>query len=427
MEPGQTSDGQPNQPSDGSAPLPVPGQSISPTPTSTPYQAPEIPSQAYDPSPQTTDQGASQADMQYPQPDPMSQQQQPMTPVSSAPNSSGGMGKKLLVLLLIVVILAAVGVGAYLTLYKKKAQNTLSTSTGSAASHSYATTEDAALAALRTNGSSLTESSLAAIKGTDLFYAVFRNAAEQPTVTTTTTSYWTPQLNGTPIVGASSHIAFVTQGGYDYKSGQFSFQSNLGGDVNKCVNGVEYTAFTDQPTTPWAKGAVGSDDCQAANTTATINDGINTGGLATTQAQNFVDAIRNIQGLVDVTKTSLVTEQGKPYVRFDITVDAHKDCYVHSVPSGVGCFGVAFNSLKLPKSWPYTAESSIVSGAQIAYFVDPVTQLPVYMQIAYTPVTATQGNWSNQQIEYSFAPLQTFQLTTGAIDPPQMSWSVIQL
>jgi hypothetical protein len=404
MEPGQMPNDPFNQQGNGATPLP--GQSVSPT---TPYQS--APQQPYTP-PQPQTQQPNQYAQQMPTMPPQQQFAAYQTP---APKKS----KRLLIIIIAIVLLAVIAGGAMLLLNKKKPQSSATNTGSTGSSNSYASGENSALAALKQNGSSL-----ASINAADLFYAAFRNAAEQPIVTTMTNNYWTPQLNGAPIKSSSSNIDFVSQAGYDYKKNQFAFQANLSGDIERCVDGVEYNASTDGLLS-WTKSGLNG-DCQPATTTATINDGLNTGGLSTTQAQTFVDAIRNIQGLVNVTKASSVTVQGKSYVRLDVTVNAKTDCYTNSVPSGIGCFGVAFGYLKLPKTWPYVTQASIVSGAQIAYFVDPTTQLPVYAQLAFTPVTATQGFWSNQQVEYSFGPLPTPQ-ASGPVTGISLTWPIAQL
>lgn len=431
MEPGQIPNdpNAQNAPATPPSPTPTPGQSFQPTSyqsgeSEQPYNAPQQPIQPMQVTPMPQ-QPIGQY-IQSPAPGTVQDPAATMPGIVMAGSKKSSKGP--LIALLIVFILALVVGGAFYLFDKKKpqTQNNSSTSTNGV-THSYATSENTALASLKSGGASLTSADLGAINKTDLFYAVFRNASEQQTVTTTYNSYWTPQLNGAPIVSSSSHMAFVTQGGYDYKNNQFSFQANLDGSVEKCVNGVEYLAYTDDTSLPWAKDESGNSDCQLSSTTDILNDGLNTGGLSTAQGQNFVDAIRDISGLINVTNASLVTQQGKPYVRIDATVNAKTDCYAGSVPSGVGCFGVAFNYLKLPKSWPDQTDATVVSGATLSYFVDPTTQLPAYMQIAYTPVSATQGNWQNQQIEYSFAPLSTFQLTNGNLNPPTVTWPVAQL
>ncbi len=417
MEPGQAPNSPFNQQSGDPTPLPTPGQSITPTPT--PYQAvPEQPSTA---APQPASPMAQQAAPQLFPSNPVVGQQ-PNSAVPMVPASSPKKGKNLVIAVVVVVLVAAGAVGVLLLLNKKKPQS----STGSTGTtQSYASGENTALTALQHDGGSLSASSLASINATDLFYSVFRNASEQPTVTTTTNFYWTPQVNGTPIKSSSSDATLVTQAGYNYKNAQFTFQANLDGDLERCVNGVEYDASTDG-SLPWTKDEL-SIDCQIANTTATINDGLNTGGLSAAQGQKFVDAIRNIKGLLTVTKSGLVTEQGAPYIRLDVSVDAKTDCYPNSVPSGIGCFGTAFRGLNLPESWPYVTQASIASGAKLAYFVSPKTQLPAYMQVAFTPVTASEGNWSNQQIEYNFGQLPAIQVADGDLNALALSWPVIQL
>ena len=431
MEPEQTQNNQPNQQGDGPAPMPTPGQSIAPSQppaeSTAPYQT-SVSQPSYD-SVQSTNPIPQQPNAaQYFQPD-QTAVPQPASPIMSTP-SGLGMGKKLLIIAFVLVILAAVGAGAYLVFHKKKSQlpsSSSTTGTSSVVTQSYATAENTALAALKKDGSSLSSSSLASINATDLFYAVFRNAAEQPIVTTTTNSYYTTSLDSTTALPDNGvTISDINQAGSDYKSGQFSYQSSGSGLAEKCVNGVDYDISTLMADT-WTKNTADNDNCQVANTTATINDGLNTGGLSTSQAQQFVDVIRDIKGLITVSSASLVTAQGQHYIQFNVSVNAKTDCYANSVPSGIGCFQYAFESLKLPKSWPYTLQATIVSGAQFAYIVDPTLQLPAYTQIAYTPVTASQGNWQNQQIEYAFGPLPTFQLNNSVPDPISMSWPVVQL
>jgi hypothetical protein len=274
MEPGQTPNDQTSPSGDGSTPIPGPGQSITPSPNSTPtsmsyesapesvQQAPIPPQpQPYNTSAQPVNPtSAQQPASQYFQSDPATMQQ----PASVTPTavSRAGKGKKLLVLLVIILVLTAVGVGAYLVLTKKKTSTSSSTGTTSVVTQSYAGAENAALAALKRDGSSLTSSSLASINATDLFYAVFRNAAEQPIVTTTTNNYYTAEINSTTALPDNGvTISDVNQAGYDYKSGQFSYQSSGSGLADKCVNGVDYDISTDMADS-WTKNTADDDDDQ---------------------------------------------------------------------------------------------------------------------------------------------------------------------
>jgi len=291
---------------------------------------------------------------------------------------------------------------------------------------SYVTSENTALNALKEKSTTLTSASLAAINTTDLFYSVFRNAAEQSTVVTTKNFYETTSLNSAPLSSSESNVDGLTQAGYNYANGQFSFQDYDNSIIDYCINGTDYDYSTDAPSVGWQQSPTGNGDCQVANTDTTINDGLNTGGLTTAQAQKYVDELRNMQNLITVTDANLVSVQGKNYIRFDVTVNTNTSC--SETYSAMGCFNQAYNTLGLPSSWPFDNASSIASGASFAYYVDPTTQLPVYTQIAYTPVSGSSNNWTNQQIEYSFGTLPTFSIANSTnVIPITITWPITTL
>jgi hypothetical protein len=320
--PRQTSDQSSEQPMSGSTPPVAPpppqpiggGENLSQPQDTSNYQSPSqliSPIQSTAGQPQPTDSGSM--------------------PVMKR----GGMGKWLLLLVIIVVV---IGVIFVIMSMLKKGNTSPSAATGS----SYQSAETAQLNTLSQKGGSLSASDVASLNATDLFYAVFRRAAEQQSFTTEQDFYETQNENDVP-----STTGEVVQLGYNYKTKAYAYQDSKGGasnfTLNRCIGSKDYAyQVIGSSVFPWTHAPTSDTNCSPTTVAAIVNDGLNTGGLTDTQAQTFVDAIRNTKGLVTVKKASLASQQGKNYLRFDVTIN---QLGTGSNMQGIGYVEKAFASL----------------------------------------------------------------------------------
>ena len=342
----------------------------------------------------------------------------PLPPnMGNEPGKRGGMIKWII---LVVVVLALAG-GLILLLHRSK-KSGASTSTSS-----HQTAESSQLSLLSSKANGLTQSTLSSFNPTDLFFAVYRNAAEQPVATSLINFYQTANLNDQPLPGKVA----LHQTGFDYRSKQLAYEDSTvysgtgDSEFDRCSNGSLYFYASLFPEDGWKQqtGPAANDDCLPSDNLY-INDQLNTGGLTAAQAQKFVDALRGFQGLITVNKLSLAPVQGKTYLRFDVTIHQLND---GSTSGGVLFFAKAFGATGLDSTkWPYNLGAALVSGVHMAYFVDPSTQLPAYSQIAYTPSTSS-APWDNDQVLYSFGSLPTVTLSTSNIQPLSMPWPIATL
>ncbi|HJP96460.1 MAG TPA: hypothetical protein VJ843_03740 [Candidatus Saccharimonadales bacterium] len=260
-----------------------------------------------------------------------------------------------------------------------------------------------AIAALA-NGT-ITNDQVNGLDKTATFYTIFKKAAMQQIVQTKWDEYYTAQKDGQR---GDQYTLYDTA--IDYTSKKFSYNensySNLGLFLTRCIGDKQYNYNATKIATgaSW-DAASDSTDCELPTVAMHLNDGVNTGGLSETQANTFLSKLKGY-GVVKVNNLTLVTNQGKQYIKIDLDITPQK--------SGSDYFGMqnlmnAFLATGLNASkQPYTFFGSGTEGAHIAYYFDPVSQLPVYSVAESTPgltgagTEQTTTSYSHRYIEYSF-------------------------
>lgn len=319
---------------------------------------------------------------------------------------------------LAVIILAALAFGWH-TLAPKlmKAKNT--------------SAENKQLNSLVQAGNSLTDASLAKLDKTDLFFGVFKHASEQQVVATKLGYYFT---NKPHQYGGQSTATDTTM---NYATKQFSYDSDIymgdsmAPDKTRCIDSQPYHFTSGFSSSRWEQSDSDSTACsfQSVGDFST-NDGINTGGLTSTQADTFVAAIRQVKGLVKVNSATVATHNSKNYIKFDVTITPVKltDGYY-----GMQNFMWAFKDTGLdPAKQPYSYLGSADAGMRLTYYVDPTTQLPAYAQLDTTGQVGTDGKvksdaiYDYRHVEYTFGG-QVPTLTLNDHNPIQFSWPTDKL
>ncbi|MGF7228450.1 MAG: hypothetical protein ACQR33_00505 [Candidatus Saccharibacteria bacterium] len=279
-------------------------------------------------------------------------------------------------------------------------------------------------------GSTLTNASLAKLNKTDLFFGVFKHAAEQKVVTTKNAYYFSSKPHDYQTAGDMDVTSM------DYGTKQYSYDSTqanadgFGPTFNRCIGAQQYYFDGFYPDLGWQKSD-DSRDCSLESVgTFHANDGLNTGGLTSTQADTFVSSLRLVKNLVKVNSATLATHDGKQYIRFDVTINA--------VKMGDGYYGMqnfmwSFKDTGLdPSTQPYSYLGAVSDGAHLAYYVDPSTQLPAYTQLNTTGQIESNGKvWSQatydyRHVEYSFGG-QVPTLDLNSTNPITLSWPTDKL
>ena len=303
------------------------------------------------------------------------------------------------IIVAVAVILPAIGIGIYLTSSfmqdskNKKVieqQEKLNYNTEALQALSKAPLTDAAVSKLDKNAT---------------FYTAFKQAATKPVVQTKSSIYYAAGEND-----PRSDQYAVYDTAIDYRSKKYSYgensYSNLGLYQIRCIGDKQYNYNDSKLTTsPSWQPASDSTDCKLSTVTMYLNDGFNTGGLTSDQADNFIRKIQRY-GMVKVNSASMATNKDKQYIKLDVNVTPQKQ---GSIYMGMQLFMNAFQATGLnAEKHPYTFFGAGGEGAHIEYYIDAATQLPVYAKVNTTASYGSNGkpqlttNWSHRAIEYTF-------------------------
>lgn len=311
--------------------------------------------------------------------------------------------KQRLVLWIVVallVILPAIGIGLYLYSSLSKDSNNQK----AAQQLEKLTYNNAALTELAKKP--LTAEGVAKLDKKATFFTAFKKAATTQTVQTKWDVFYTPQQGDER---GDQYTMYDTT--VDYKSKKYSYAentySNLGVYQTRCIEDRQYN-FNDSKltTSPAWQPASDSTDCKFNTVTMHMNDGMNTGGLTGSQADTF---IRKIQGynMVDVKSVSVAEQAEKQYIKVDAEVIPRKQS--DGIYWGMQLFMNAFQNIGVDaEKHPYTFFGNGREGAQISYYIDPSTQLPVYAVMKSTPPLGKDGkpeavqSWNHRYIEYAY-------------------------
>lgn len=269
--------------------------------------------------------------------------------------------------------------------------------------------------ALASSGS-LSESDIQSLDKTNAFWAYFKNAAQQSTITTTKEYYFSDGPNVPPLSRT------FKQTGFDYASKKMVQaidmpDSDLADRVKyRCFDGKEYVRTSIR--SDWhEQEAEDKTYCRFGSESISVNDGINTGGLTADQSEKMIQTLRRQEGLVTVDKLKLTEKQGKQYLRFEVTL--------HPLPTneeniymGNQWWMWAFKETGMdPETHPFAYIGAGGNGSKITYIVDPSTQLPVYSEIGTTPLKDTQGkdkpgdSYSFYRTQYAFGSMPDVAIT----------------
>ena len=264
------------------------------------------------------------------------------------------------------------------------------------------------LEALQTLGANpaLAEADVAKLNKTDTFYTVLKQAAQKQIVQTKWDVFYTAQKDEPR---GDKYTMYDTA--IDYASKKYTYDentySNLGIFQTRCIDKKQYNFnATSLTTSPSWQPASDSTNCDLNVATMHLNDGLNTGGLTSEQADTFIRKIRG-QGMLEVNNVSLATNKDKKYLKVDATITPKaqgKDLY-----AGMQLLMNAFQATGLDADkHPYTYFGAGGEGATIQYYVDLSTQLPVYAVMSSIPAFDKSGkpqvstSWSHRYIEYAF-------------------------
>ncbi len=254
----------------------------------------------------------------------------------------------------------------------------------------------------------ITAANLTGIDKSGAFMSVFKTASQQQNVQTTWDVYTTAKA-----VSGRPDQYNLYRSTIDYHSKKFNFEENSH-DTNslyqtRCVDGKEYIydakgLFSAAPA--W-QAASDSTACNFTSAKSHFNDGLNTGGLSGTQAAAFIHGLL-VSKTINVNDMSLVSQKGKQYIRFDVTITPHKQS--NKEYQGLQAFLTAFGATgQNATSYPYNFYGQGNQGVHLLYYVDPTTQLPVYAQMTSTPTVDSKTGkqqkttaYTHRFIEYAF-------------------------
>lgn len=255
-------------------------------------------------------------------------------------------------------------------------------------------------------GKAPTADNVKALDKTTSFYTVFKNTAAQSVVQTKWNVYYTEKQDDPR---ADQYTMYDTT--INYKTKQFAYTentaSNLGVYQTRCLDQKQYNYNDSKLTTaPTWQLASDSTDCQFSVAALHFNDGVNTGGLNSNQADDFIRKIKSGADL-KVNSLALETYKEKPYLKFEVTVTPKQQA--DGTYIGMQAFMNAFQATGLdPKAYPYNYFGAGGEGMKMTYYVDPVTQLPVHAVIDSTAAFNAAGQpvepkaWTHRFIEYVF-------------------------
>lgn len=318
--------------------------------------------------------------------------------------------KRILIILLAVFVLTGIAIAVYMYLPKLRSSQATSG-------------ENSQLKNLAKSGSSLSSTELAKLDKTNLFYGVFKHAAQQQVVHTKRAIYFSDKANDyTP-----ADTIYDTY--FDYASKKYSFDSDSVGqglpDKHRCIGEQEYYILRDFNST-W-QTSDSSTSCSFKSVgNYNANDGLNAAGLTAAQADVFAASIRKRTGLLTVNSAELKKHNNKNYVMFDVTITPIK--LSDGMYWGLQNFMWSFKATGLdPEKQPYTYAGAGGDGLRFHYYVDPATQLPVYGQFDTTSVLDKNGKPTNASsfdyvhVEYSYGG-SVPTLTLNDTDAIKLDW-----
>lgn len=326
-----------------------------------------------------------------------------LPPLAAPETLSKPAKKQRLVLWAIVaalVILPAIGIGVYFLTSLSSDSNKQATNQ-QLEKVSYNKDAIAALAK-----QPLTQEAVDKLDKESTFYTVFKAAAVQPTVQTKWDVYYTDKEDSKR---GDQYTLYDTT--IDYKSKKYSYAentySNLGVYQTRCIGDKQYNYNDSKLTTsPAWQPAGDSTDCKLNTVTMHTSDGVNAGGLSSSQADTFIRKIKGYN-IVKVTGLSVATNQDKQYIKVDAEVIPQKQS--DNIRWGMQLLMNAFQATGVDsEKHPYTFFGAGREGAKISYYIDAATQLPAYAVMHGTAPLNADGkpelvqSYSHRYIEYAY-------------------------
>lgn len=164
---------------------------------------------------------------------------------------------------------------------------------------------------------------------------------------------------------------------------------------------LEWTTWCQDKSAMWFYSGPGhwsqtADKCPEGPYAAWLNDGLGVGGLTKDQADVFVKQLGDYKGLITARGKSMVTRNGKEYLRLVIKVTPHS--YGGTSPAGADMYMDALKWTEIDlEAQPYFLLPDAAAAMDIVRYVDPETMLPVYSE-----TVEKSDDWHLHRVEYSF-------------------------
>lgn len=251
-----------------------------------------------------------------------------------------------------------------------------------------------------------------------MFFAYFKNAAMQTKITTTKS-----------LVTQGADRNDYSRVGYDYETKEFTqsldwVRPETGKIIERtrCVKGREHFLTVRK----WDVMPEGQHTrrCDPNVHSEKLNDGLNTGGLTSKQADVFVQTLRDTPGLIDVTALKLVEHKGKQYLHFSVDLNAVKGPS-EQITIGAGWLMLALRDtgIDVGESHLYAYVGELTSPIHFEYYVDPSAKLPAYTEI--TPYYRDgKGGYTQPsvfKVQYEFGT-STFNADPSNMEPVRLTW-----
>lgn len=246
-----------------------------------------------------------------------------------------------------------------------------------------------------------------------LYLESMRQQALQPSVNLVHEYYWNRQM-----YPGGGYVATVS--GIDYRSKAVRLEKT-DVDLENGKKTVGSVIWCQDKTAMWFGSSVGrwsqiAPKCPDSAYAAWMNDGVGIGGLTKEQADIFVKQLGDYKGLITGLGKSIVTRNGKQYLRLTIKVTPHS--YGGMSPAGADMYmdAVKWTEIDL-ETHPYFLLPDPDAAMDIVRYVDPETMLPVYSE-----TVESADDWHLHRVEYSFGdPVKGRpRPTTPTI--PQLTW-----
>jgi flagellar basal body-associated protein FliL len=286
--------------------------------------------------------------------------------------------------------------------------------------------ESQLLQTVKQEGVSITSDALSKLDKTTLFFAIFKNAAEQRVVRTKIGSFSSNKAHDNSTITDAQDTTFDYQTKvYSHDSDSYSINP-ASPDKIRCINGDQYDFVSLYPEDGWQKATSNQYCTTEAVNDFYVGDGVNAGGLTSDQADTFIGALRALPNFFTVDTSSIVKYNDKSFIKLTATVTPQKD--TEGDYWGMQNFMWAFKDTGItPSALPYSYAGAGGDGLKIAYYVDPATQLPVYAQYDTTEILEGDGKPKAEQlydyrhVEYGFGgSVPTLDLHSH--DPISFAW-----